>query len=100
MKLYSIQKHKLLNYCDVGTICVMFFGYSRNGTKGKTYILCIKQTPTIQKYPSDRSMKYGVSTMMTHFHEQDYAWIRRGMLFPFQEHVDRFVTVICILMLI
>lgn len=54
----------------------------------------------MQKYLIDRSMKYGVSTMMTHFHEQDYAWIRRGMLFPFQEHVDRFVTVICILMLI
>uniref|UniRef100_A0A3Q7GR17 Uncharacterized protein n=1 Tax=Solanum lycopersicum TaxID=4081 RepID=A0A3Q7GR17_SOLLC len=67
----------------------MFFGYSRNGTKGKTYILCIKQTPTIQKYPSDRSMKYGVSTKMTHFHEQDYVWIRRGMLFAFIEHIDR-----------
>ncbi|KAH0781302.1 hypothetical protein KY290_000900 [Solanum tuberosum] len=34
-------------------------------------------------------MKYGVSTKMTHFHEQDYTWIRRGMLFPFLEHVDR-----------
>lgn len=68
--------------------------------KGKTYLLCIIQTPTMQKYLSDRSMKHGVSTKMTHFHEQDYAWIRRGMLFPFQEHVDRFVTVMYILMLI
>ncbi|WMV08455.1 hypothetical protein MTR67_001840 [Solanum verrucosum] len=34
-------------------------------------------------------MKYGVSTKMTHFHEQDYAWIRCRMLFPFLEHVDR-----------
>ncbi|XP_049405651.1 histone-lysine N-methyltransferase ATX5-like [Solanum stenotomum] len=36
-----------------GTVCVMFFGYSGNGT------------------------------------QRDYAWIRRGMLFPFMEHVDR-----------
>ncbi|KAG5630603.1 hypothetical protein H5410_002320, partial [Solanum commersonii] len=33
-----------------------------------------------------RQMKYGVSTKITRFHEQDYAWIRRGMLFPFLEH--------------
>ncbi|KAL3342253.1 hypothetical protein AABB24_026328 [Solanum stoloniferum] len=42
------------NYRVAGTVCVMFFGYSGNGT------------------------------------QRDYAWIRRGMLFPFQEHVDRF----------
>ncbi|KAG5630639.1 hypothetical protein H5410_002356 [Solanum commersonii] len=48
-----------------------------------------RQTPTMQKYPIDRSMTHGVSSKMTHFHEQDYAWIRHGMLFPFMEHVDR-----------
>ncbi|TMW99319.1 hypothetical protein EJD97_002746 [Solanum chilense] len=45
---------QVLNYRVAGTVCVMFFGYSGNGT------------------------------------QRDYAWIRRGMLFPFQEHVDRF----------
>nr|GMC58219.1 histone-lysine N-methyltransferase ATX4-like [Ipomoea batatas] len=37
-----------------GTVCVMFFGYSGNGT------------------------------------QRDYAWIRRGMIFPFLDYVDRF----------
>lgn len=45
---------QVLNYRVAGTVCVMFFGYSGNGT------------------------------------QRDYAWIRRGMLFPFLEHVDRF----------
>ncbi|KAH0690148.1 hypothetical protein KY289_017506 [Solanum tuberosum] len=45
---------QVLNYRVAGTVCVMFFGYSGNGT------------------------------------QRDYAWIRRRMLFPFQEHVDRF----------
>ncbi|KAF3654042.1 Histone-lysine N-methyltransferase ATX5 [Capsicum annuum] len=45
---------QVLNYRVAGTLCVMFFGYSGNGT------------------------------------QRDYAWIRRGMLFPFLEHVDRF----------
>lgn len=39
-------------------------------------------------------MRSVVSTNVARFLEQDYAWIRRGMLFPFLEHVDRFVTVI------
>lgn len=90
---------QVLNYRVAGTVCVMFFGYSGNGTQRvRLYLLCIMQI--MQKYPSDRSMKYDVSTKMTHFHEQDYAWIRRGMLFPFLEHVDRFVTFIYIVMLI
>ncbi|CAN4085742.1 unnamed protein product [Withania somnifera] len=45
---------QVLNYRVAGAVCVMFFGYSGNGT------------------------------------QRDYAWIRRGMLFPFLEHVDRF----------
>ncbi|XP_047329355.1 histone-lysine N-methyltransferase ATX4-like isoform X2 [Impatiens glandulifera] len=36
------------------TVCVMFFGYSGNGT------------------------------------QRDYAWVKRGMIFPFLDYVDRF----------
>lgn len=25
--------------------------------------------------------------------EQDYSWIKNGMIFPFVEHVDRYLTV-------
>ncbi|KAK6141071.1 hypothetical protein DH2020_025183 [Rehmannia glutinosa] len=39
--------------CIPGTICVMFYGYSRSG-------------------------------------KRDYAWIKAGMAFPFQEYMDRF----------
>ncbi|XP_075104699.1 histone-lysine N-methyltransferase ATX4-like isoform X2 [Nicotiana tabacum] len=45
---------QVLNFRVAGAVCVMFFGYSGNGT------------------------------------QRDYAWIRRGMLFPFLEYVDRF----------
>ncbi|CAH9070634.1 unnamed protein product [Cuscuta epithymum] len=45
---------QVLNFRVVGTVCVMFFGYSGNGT------------------------------------QRDYAWIRRGMIFPFLDYVDRF----------
>ncbi|VFQ67549.1 unnamed protein product [Cuscuta campestris] len=42
------------NFQVARTVCVMFFGYSGNGT------------------------------------QRDYAWIRRGMIFPFLDYVDRF----------
>ncbi|XP_059629056.1 histone-lysine N-methyltransferase ATX4-like [Cornus florida] len=45
---------QVLNFCVAGAACVMFFGYSGNGT------------------------------------QRDYAWIKRGMIFPFVEYVDRF----------
>ncbi|KAK3006688.1 hypothetical protein RJ639_016956 [Escallonia herrerae] len=45
---------QVLNFRVAGAVCVMFFGYSGNGT------------------------------------QRDYAWIKRGMIFPFVESVDRF----------
>ncbi|KAL3524406.1 hypothetical protein ACH5RR_017240 [Cinchona calisaya] len=42
------------NFRVVGAVCVMFFGYSGNGT------------------------------------QRDYAWVRRGMIFPFVDYVDSF----------
>ncbi|EPS64360.1 hypothetical protein M569_10421, partial [Genlisea aurea] len=45
---------KVLNCRVPGALCVMFFGYSGNGT------------------------------------QRDYAWIKRGMIFPFIDYVDRF----------
>ncbi|KAG5630522.1 hypothetical protein H5410_002239 [Solanum commersonii] len=69
--------------------------YAEKATEFINKKLDIKQFETLHSClalcggPSLRQMKYGVSTKMTHFHEQDYAWIRCGMLFPFLEHVDR-----------
>ncbi|KAL3536712.1 hypothetical protein ACH5RR_000078 [Cinchona calisaya] len=44
----------VLRACVPGTLCVMFYGYSKNGT------------------------------------QRDYAWIKEGMIFPFQEYMERF----------
>ncbi|XP_027162942.1 histone-lysine N-methyltransferase ATX3 isoform X1 [Coffea eugenioides] len=44
----------VLRACVPGTLCVMFYGYSKNGT------------------------------------QRDYAWIKEGMVFPFQEYMERF----------
>ncbi|XP_049351014.1 histone-lysine N-methyltransferase ATX4 isoform X2 [Solanum verrucosum] len=43
----------VLRACIPGTICVMFYGYSRSG-------------------------------------QRDYGWVKAGMIFPFQEYMDRF----------
>ncbi|XP_059312472.1 histone-lysine N-methyltransferase ATX5-like isoform X2 [Lycium ferocissimum] len=43
----------VLRACIPGTICVMFYGYSRSGLR-------------------------------------DYGWVKAGMIFPFQEYMDRF----------
>ncbi|XP_057805816.1 histone-lysine N-methyltransferase ATX3-like isoform X2 [Salvia miltiorrhiza] len=43
----------VLRACVPGTLCVMFYGFSRTGLR-------------------------------------DYAWIKAGMVFPFQEYMDRF----------
>lgn len=43
----------VLRACVPGTICVMFYGYSRSG-------------------------------------QRDYGWVKAGMIFPFQEYIDRF----------
>ncbi|XP_028112650.1 histone-lysine N-methyltransferase ATX4-like isoform X10 [Camellia sinensis] len=45
---------QVLSFRVTGAFCVMFFGYSGNGT------------------------------------QRDYAWVKRGMIFPFVEYVDRF----------
>ncbi|XP_057480013.1 histone-lysine N-methyltransferase ATX4-like [Actinidia eriantha] len=45
---------QVLSFQVAGAVCVMFFGYSGNGT------------------------------------QRDYAWIKRGMIFSFIDHVDRF----------
>ncbi|KAK4485349.1 hypothetical protein RD792_007987 [Penstemon davidsonii] len=45
---------QVLNFRVLGGVCVMFFGYSGNGT------------------------------------QRDYAWIKRRMMFPFLDYVDRF----------
>uniref|UniRef100_A0A5B7APC3 Putative histone-lysine N-methyltransferase ATX5 n=1 Tax=Davidia involucrata TaxID=16924 RepID=A0A5B7APC3_DAVIN len=45
---------QVLSFRVAGAVCVMFFGYSGNGT------------------------------------QRDYAWIKRGMIFPFVDYVDRF----------
>ncbi|CAI9092542.1 OLC1v1027811C2 [Oldenlandia corymbosa var. corymbosa] len=45
---------QVLNYRISGAVCVMFFGYSGNGT------------------------------------QRDYAWVKRGMIFPFIDYVDSF----------
>ncbi|KAL7229990.1 hypothetical protein ACSBR2_008521 [Camellia fascicularis] len=45
---------QVLSFRLTGAFCVMFFGYSGNGT------------------------------------QRDYAWVKRGMIFPFVEYVDRF----------
>lgn len=45
---------QVLNFRVAGAICVMFFGYSGNGS------------------------------------QRDYAWVKRGMIFPFVEYVDSF----------
>ncbi|KAL3521637.1 hypothetical protein ACH5RR_019786 [Cinchona calisaya] len=45
---------QVLNFSIAGTVCVMFFGYSGNGT------------------------------------QRDYAWVKRGMIFPFVDYVDSF----------
>ncbi|KAH0874295.1 hypothetical protein HID58_071657 [Brassica napus] len=44
----------VLKHCVPGSLCVMFFGYSKNGA------------------------------------QRDYGWIRRGMMFPFTEFMDKF----------
>ncbi|CAI9101136.1 OLC1v1038395C2 [Oldenlandia corymbosa var. corymbosa] len=44
----------VLRACVPGTLCVMFYGYSKNGT------------------------------------QRDYAWIKEGMIYPFQEYMERF----------
>ncbi|KAJ6320213.1 hypothetical protein OIU78_015571 [Salix suchowensis] len=44
----------VLSCCVPGALCVMFYGYSKNGT------------------------------------QRDYAWVKRGMIFPFAEFMDRF----------
>lgn len=44
----------VLRACVPGTLCVMFFGYSRNGT------------------------------------QRDYAWIKAGMIYPFQDYIESF----------
>ncbi|KAL7003602.1 hypothetical protein U1Q18_004753 [Sarracenia purpurea var. burkii] len=46
--------HQVLSFRVASAFCVMFFGYSGNGT------------------------------------QRDYAWIKRGMIFPFIDYVDRF----------
>lgn len=46
--------HQVLNFRVTGAVCVMFFGYTGNGT------------------------------------QRDYAWVRRGMIYPFIDYVDRF----------
>ncbi|KAK9145496.1 hypothetical protein Sjap_005399 [Stephania japonica] len=51
----------VLSSCIPGAICVMFFGYSGNGNR-----------------------RYGTGV------EQDYAWVKHGMIFPFIDYVDRF----------
>ncbi|XP_009774695.1 histone-lysine N-methyltransferase ATX4-like isoform X2 [Nicotiana tabacum] len=43
----------VLRACVPGTLCVMFYGYSKSGLR-------------------------------------DYGWVKAGMIFPFQEYVDRF----------
>ncbi|KAG8381151.1 hypothetical protein BUALT_Bualt06G0092600 [Buddleja alternifolia] len=45
---------QVFNFRVTGAVCVMFFGYSGNGT------------------------------------QRDYAWIKRRMIFPFVDYVDRF----------
>lgn len=44
----------VLSSCIPGAICVMYFGYSKNGK------------------------------------QRDYSWVKRGMIFPFLEYLDRF----------
>ncbi|KAG6410035.1 hypothetical protein SASPL_128082 [Salvia splendens] len=63
---------QVFNYRVAGAVCVMFFGYSGNGTQ--------------------RNMVDGIACTYfgTPFFEQDYAWIKSGRIFPFVDYVDRF----------
>ncbi|KAG6410027.1 hypothetical protein SASPL_128074 [Salvia splendens] len=63
---------QVFNYRIAGAVCVMFFGYSGNGTQ--------------------RNMVDGIACTYfgTPFFEQDYAWIKSGRIFPFVDYVDRF----------
>ncbi|KAG8390412.1 hypothetical protein BUALT_Bualt01G0080600 [Buddleja alternifolia] len=64
------------NFRVAGAVCVMFFGYSGNGT---------------QRWVVQRIRLIRECTYFNHvFSEQDYGWIKRGRIFPFVDYVDRF----------
>ena len=31
------------------------------------------------------------------YHDQDYAWVQRGMIFPFMDFVDRCVVIVIVI---
>ncbi|KAJ4840065.1 Histone-lysine N-methyltransferase atx5 [Turnera subulata] len=58
----------VLRSCIPDAACVMFFGYAGNGNQRDVIINSVAL--------NDRY--------------QDYSWVRRGMIFPFTDFVDRF----------
>ena len=70
----------VLKHCVPGSLCVMFFGYSKNGAQRvrSVFNLAFVALSLYDNFFSE-------STVFL----QDYGWIRRGMMFPFTEFMDK-----------
>lgn len=74
----------VLRACVADAACIMFFGYSGNENQrvwmdygyNFFFFLLWKSVDLCCKILND--------------HEQDYAWVRRGMIFPFMDFIDRY----------
>lgn len=71
----------VLSCCVPGAICVMFFGYSKNGTQ--RVISSLKLLLLL--------FSLWLVYLYIRNYEQDYAWVKQGMIFPFAEFMDRCV---------
>lgn len=74
----------VLSCCVPDALCVMFFGYSKNGTQrvifSENFVSCRKLI-FVFWWSSQRIIN-----------GQDYAWVKQGMIFPFKEFMDRCVV--------
>jgi hypothetical protein len=78
----------VLSCCVPGALCVMFYGYSKNGTQ-RVYFSCLFSRFSHRSfYCLVRLVHF---KLMLNGNEQDYAWVKQGMIFPFAEFMDRYV---------
>lgn len=76
----------VLSCCVPGAICVMFFGYSKNGTQRVNSSLCFFG------FDNFFWLNFLGFNLLVNTDGQDYAWVKQGMIFPFMEFMDRYIA--------
>jgi hypothetical protein len=80
----SQAPYSVLNCFVPDALCVMFFGYSKNGTQRVILFMRV-----LFIYACKSEFEFLVLNSKRIMNGQDYAWVKQGMIFPFSEFLNR-----------